>query len=75
MGLSIWHLLILLAIVLLFFGPGRLPSLTKSIGESIRSFKKGLEDPEIDVTDRNEQLASRDRKADTVTEKKKKEEV
>lgn len=52
MGLSIWHLLVLLAIVLLFFGPSRLPGLSKSIGESIRGFKKGLKgEGEIDVTD------------------------
>ncbi len=51
MGLSIWHLLVLLAIVLLFFGPSRLPGLSKSLGESIRGFKKGLKgDDEIDVT-------------------------
>ncbi len=52
MGLSIWHLLVLLAIILLFFGPSRLPGLSKSIGESIRGFKKGLKgEGDIDVTD------------------------
>lgn len=75
MGLSIWHLIILLVIVLLFFGPGRLPSLTKSIGESIRSFKKGLDDPEIDVTDRKEKIANSERTSEANTAKKNKEEV
>lgn len=56
MGLSFWHLIILLIIVLLFFGPQRLPGLGKSVGEAIRGFKKGLDDNEIDVTDRKEQL-------------------
>ncbi len=52
MGLSIWHLLVLLAIVLLFFGPSRLPGLSRSLGESIRGFKKALKgEDEIDVTD------------------------
>ncbi len=52
MGLSIWHLLVLLAIVLLFFGPSRLSGLGKSLGEGIRGFKKGLKgEDEIDVTD------------------------
>jgi sec-independent protein translocase protein TatA len=51
MGLGPWHLLILLAVVLIFFGPSRLPGLGKSIGEAIRGFKKGLDNDEIDVTD------------------------
>lgn len=58
MGFSLWHLVILLVIVLLVFGPSRLGDLGKSMGEAIRGFKKGLnEDKEIDVTDvRREQL-------------------
>jgi sec-independent protein translocase protein TatA len=56
MGLSFWHLIILLIIVLLFFGPNRLPGLGKSLGESIRGFKKGLEGDEIDVQARREQI-------------------
>ena len=51
MGLSFWHILILLAIVLIFFGPSRLPQLGRSVGEAIKGFKKGLADNEIDVTD------------------------
>jgi sec-independent protein translocase protein TatA len=50
MGFSFWHLVIVLVIVLLLFGPNRLPTLGKSIGEAIRGFKKGLNDEEIDVT-------------------------
>jgi TatA/E family protein of Tat protein translocase len=34
--------LIVLIIVLLFFGPKRLPALSRSIGESIREFKGGI---------------------------------
>lgn len=53
MGLSIWHLVLILIIVLVFFGPGRLPGLGKSLGEAIRGFKKGISgDDEIDVTKR-----------------------
>lgn len=58
MGLSFWHLLIILIIVFLLFG-NRLPSLGKNLGEAIRGFKKGLEGGEIDVTNtaqRSEQI-------------------
>ena len=50
MGLSGWHILLLVIIVLVFFGPSRLPSLGKSMGEAIKGFKKGLDGEEIDVT-------------------------
>lgn len=56
MGFSFWHLIIVLVIVLLLFGPNRLPTLGKSVGEAIRGFKKGLDGDEIDVTARSEQL-------------------
>lgn len=38
------EILVILAIVLIFFGPKRIPELAKSIGQGIRSFKKGLKD-------------------------------
>jgi sec-independent protein translocase protein TatA len=58
MGLSFWHLLIIVVIVLLLFGPNRLPQLGKSLGEAIRGFKKGIGADEIDVTEttRHEQI-------------------
>lgn len=50
--LSLSHLLILAIIILLFVGPSRLPRLSKSIGEGVRNFKKGLRgESDIDVTD------------------------
>mgnify|MGYP000994491100 CR=1 FL=1 len=51
MGIGPWHLLALVVIVLIFFGPSRLPGLGKSVGEAIRGFKKGINGDEIDVTD------------------------
>ena len=36
------HLLIVLAIVLLFFGGRRIPELARGLGEGIRSFKEGM---------------------------------
>ena len=39
---SLPHILIVLVIVLVFFGPSRLPGLGKSLGEAIRGFKQGI---------------------------------
>ena len=36
------HLLIILVLVLLVFGPSRLPQLGGSLGRTIRDFKKGI---------------------------------
>lgn len=43
-GLGLPELIVVLVIALVVFGPSRLPSLGKSIGEAIRGFKKGLEE-------------------------------
>ena len=42
-GLGLPELMVVLVIALLFFGPSKLPSVGKSLGEAIRGFKKGLE--------------------------------
>jgi len=34
--------IVVLIVVLLFFGPKRLPALAKSIGESVREFRGGI---------------------------------
>lgn len=50
-GMGMGELVIILVIVLLIFGAGRLPEVMGSLGKGIQSFKKGMkEPPEIDVT-------------------------
>jgi len=38
------HLLLILAIALLLFGPGKLADLGKGLGEGIRNFKESMKD-------------------------------
>jgi sec-independent protein translocase protein TatA len=45
-GYSWGPILIILVIVLLLFGPKRLPELGESIGKAIKSFKKAHDEPE-----------------------------
>lgn len=40
------ELLILFAIALLFFGPGKLADFGKGLGEGIKNFKGALKDPQ-----------------------------
>lgn len=41
-GLGATELLIILALVLVLFGAGKLPQLGRGLGEGIRNFKSGL---------------------------------
>ena len=43
MGLGFTEMVILLAIVLIFFGAGKLPTVMGDLGKGIRSFKQGLQ--------------------------------
>jgi len=42
--LSIWHILILIAVITLMFGSKRIPEMGASIGKGIQAFKRGLQD-------------------------------
>ena len=39
-----WHLILVLVIVLIVFGPGKLPQIGKSLGDGIREFKNSTRD-------------------------------
>jgi sec-independent protein translocase protein TatA len=45
-GISIWQLLIVLAIVVLIFGTKRLRNIGGDLGGAIKGFKKGLNEDE-----------------------------
>ena len=47
---SIWHWLIVLVVVLLLFGRGKIPELMGDFAKGIKSFKKGMADDEEPVT-------------------------
>jgi sec-independent protein translocase protein TatA len=54
-GLGIWELLIILFIVLLIFGAGKLPQIGEGLGKGIGNFRKATrEGKEIDVTPEKE---------------------
>lgn len=44
---SMPDILVILAIVLIVFGPGKLPEIGASLGKGIRNFKKSTEENEI----------------------------
>lgn len=43
---SIWHWLIVLAVVLLLFGRGKIPELMGDVAKGIKNFKSGMSEDE-----------------------------
>lgn len=48
---SIWHWLIVLAVVLLLFGRGKIPELMGDVAKGIKNFKTGMADDEVAAQD------------------------
>ncbi len=44
-SIGIWELLLILVIVMIIFGAGKLPQIGEGIGKAISGFKRGLSDP------------------------------
>src|SRR5262249_9617811 len=44
-GMGMGELLVVLVVVLLVFGPGRLPEMMGNLGKAMREFQKGLHEP------------------------------
>jgi sec-independent protein translocase protein TatA len=45
-GIGLQELLVVLVIVLIIFGVGKLPQIGEGLGKAIRGFKKGVEEPD-----------------------------
>ncbi|KGE03131.1 twin-arginine translocase TatA/TatE family subunit [Pseudohaliea rubra] len=53
-GISIWQLLIVLAIVIMLFGTKRLRGLGSDLGGAIKGFKKSMQDDDAAADDARE---------------------
>lgn len=47
MSIGIWQVLIVVVLVFLLFGAGRLPRVMEDIAKGIKSFKKGISDDDV----------------------------
>ncbi len=56
------ELVILLAVILLFFGAKRIPDLARSLGKGTREFQKGLDEGEEQGADKAETRESSEKK-------------
>ena len=53
-GISIWQLVIVLAIVILLFGTKKLRSMGGDLGSAIKSFKQSVREGEDDVNNKDD---------------------
>jgi len=53
MSLGFWQIAIVVVLVVLLFGRGKISSLMGDVAKGIKSFKKGMNDPVQDQSDTN----------------------
>ena len=56
-SLSVWHWLIVLVIVVLVFGTGKLKNMGKDLGGAIKGFKEGMKEGDDDKSDAKKEIA------------------
>ena len=65
-SLSIWHWIVVIAVVLLLFGRGKISDLMGDVAQGIKAFKKGMQDDEKTV-EKPEPVKTLDHSASTST--------
>ena len=55
-GLGHWELMIILILVMIIFGAGKLPEIGAGLGKSISNFKKGVAEVEKDIKEGSEKI-------------------
>ncbi len=59
-GIGMPELIIILVIILIIFGAGKLPEIGGAIGKGIKNFKKASKEPdEIDVTPEDKKIGQK----------------
>lgn len=64
-GLGVPELALILVVVLILFGAGRLPQVFESMGKGLKSFRDAQKEPPVDVTHSAKQPAELPNHADT----------
>ena len=68
MSIGFWQIAIVVVLVVLLFGRGKISDLMGDVAKGIKSFKKGMKDP---TQDRTESTSSEDKSSeDTNSDKK-----
>lgn len=57
MGISITHIILLVIVVLVVFGAGKLPNVMGDLAKGVKNFKKGLADDDEQPKDKTNNAA------------------
>jgi sec-independent protein translocase protein TatA len=55
-ALSIWHVIIVLMVVLVVFGAGKLPNVMGDMAKGVKAFKKGMADEPVEAAKDNKEI-------------------
>ena len=75
MGISIWQIVLVLVIILILFGAGKIPRVMGDVAKGIKSFKAGMkegENEEIEATAEEVVSSKKAKRTKSSTSKKKK---
>lgn len=53
MGLSIWHVLVMLVVLILVFGTSRIKTLGHDLGTALKDFRQSMNEDQTTLTDKN----------------------
>ena len=67
MSIGFWQIAIVVVLVVLLFGRGKISSLMGDVAKGIKSFKRGMKEPEQDLTESSSKETSNE---DSNSEKK-----
>ena len=68
MSIAFWQIAIVVILVVLLFGRGKISSLMGDVAKGIKSFKKGMKDP---IEDQTESISSEDKSSEDQNSDKK----
>ena len=68
MSIGFWQIAIVVVLVVLLFGRGKISSLMGDVAKGIKSFKKGMKDP---TEDQSESVSSEDKSSEDSNSDKK----
>jgi sec-independent protein translocase protein TatA len=72
---SIWHWIIVLVVVLLLFGAGKIPRLMGDVAKGVKAFKKGMADDDDEPTSSERKVIDDSKSADAAPSAKTKEDA
>ncbi len=67
MSIGFWQIAIVVVLVVLLFGRGKISSLMGDVAKGIKSFKKGMKDP---IQDQSDTSSSQDQSSEENSDKK-----